>query len=104
MVGSHANLNIAIYAIDCLRQLADKFLNKEEFNNFSFQKEFLKPFEVIMLNNLHVRKEIKEFIVMCIANICGTKTKNIKSGWTVIIEIFKLAAQDSEEHLVKQSF
>jgi len=57
-----------------------------------------------MLNNLHTRYEIKEFIVLCIANMCVTKTKYIKSGWSVIIEIFTLSAQDSEEHLVKQSF
>ena len=41
---------------------------------------------------------------MCVANICGTKTAAIKSGWSVIINIFTLAAQDTEEHLVVQSF
>lgn len=41
---------------------------------------------------------------MCITNICRTKTPYIKSGWSVIINIFTLAAQDSEEMLVKQSF
>jgi hypothetical protein len=57
-----------------------------------------------MLNNLHTRSEIKEFIVMCITNICKTKTAFIKSGWSVIINIFTLAAQDNEEMLVSQSF
>jgi len=100
LVGSHANLMVAIYAIDSLRQLADKFLLKEEFKSFNFQKDFLKPFETIMFNNLHTRSEIKDYIVMCVANICGTKTAAIKSGWSVIINIFTLAAQDTEEHLV----
>lgn len=54
-VGSHKNLHVIIYAIDSLRQLADKFLEKEERKNFSYQKMFLKPFETIMLNNLHSR-------------------------------------------------
>ena len=44
-VGSHENLNVSIFAIDSLRQLADKFLIKEEFASFNFQKDFLKPFE-----------------------------------------------------------
>ena len=35
-VGSHANLMVAIFAIDSLRQLADKFLIKEEFASFNF--------------------------------------------------------------------
>ena len=103
-VGSHFNLMVAIFAIDSLRQLADKFLIKEEFASFNFQKEFLKPFEQIMLNNLHMRSDIKEYIVMCITNICKTKTAFIKSGWAVIINIFTLAAQDNEEMLVTQSF
>ena len=99
-VGSHENLNVSIFAIDSLRQLADKFLIKEEFASFNFQKDFLKPFEQIMLHNLATRTEIKEYIVMCITNICRTKTAYIKSGWSVIINIFTLAAQDSEEMLV----
>ena len=45
-----------------------------------------------MLNNLHTRADIKEYVVMCITNICATKTTHIKSGWSVIINIFTLAA------------
>jgi len=70
VVGSHSNLHIAIYAIDSLRQLADKFLLKDEFGHYHFQKDFLKPFETIMLNNLHTRIEVKDYIVMCIATMC----------------------------------
>ena len=103
-VGSHMNLHVALYSNDSLRQLADKFLIKEEFASFNFQKDFLKPFERIILNNLHSRPKITEFIVMCLTNICAMKTAFIKSGWSVIIGVFTLAAQDSEEHLVSQSF
>ena len=35
-VGQHNNLNVALYAIDSLRQLADKFLMKEEFGTYHF--------------------------------------------------------------------
>ena len=57
------NHNIAIYAIDSLKQLSKRFLKviyiykhkkyffnflqKEEYCQFEYQKEFLKPFEVI---------------------------------------------------------
>ena len=91
-VGSHQNLNVALYAIDSLRQLAEKFLLKEEFGHYHFQKDFLKPFETIMLHNLHTRLEVKEFIVMAIANMCQSKAKNLKSGWSIVINIFTLAA------------
>lgn len=49
--GSHDNKRVAMYAIDSLRQLSMKFLEKDELANFNFQKEFLKPFEYVH-NNL----------------------------------------------------
>jgi len=107
-VGSHNNLNVALSAIDSLRQLADKFLMKEEFGSYHFQKDFLKPFNTIMLANLswhpYPRQEVKEFIIMAVANMCMSKSQYLKSGWSVVIDIFLLAAQDNEEHLLMQSF
>jgi hypothetical protein len=46
-----------------------------------------------MANN---RDSIKEFIVTCMWGIVMKKTQNIKSGWTIILTIFKLAAQDTK--------
>jgi hypothetical protein len=37
---------------------------------------------------------------MCISALCHQKVKYIKSGWEVILNIFTLAAQDTETHLV----
>ena len=36
-VGCHQNLSVAMYAVDSLRQLAMKFLERDELANFSFQ-------------------------------------------------------------------
>ena len=36
-VGCHVNLSVAMYAVDSLRQLAMKFLERDELSNFSFQ-------------------------------------------------------------------
>lgn len=41
---------------------------------------------------------------MCSAQLCFLKAQYIKSGWEVILNIFTLAAQDTENHLVVQSF
>lgn len=35
-VGSHSNQHVAEFAIDSLRQLTKKFLEKNELNNFNF--------------------------------------------------------------------
>lgn len=37
-----------MYAVDSLRQLSTKFLEKGELLNFAFQRDFLKPFVDLM--------------------------------------------------------
>lgn len=49
--GCSPNEEVAIFSVDSLRQLSMKFLEKGEFANFRFQKDFLKPFEHIMKRN-----------------------------------------------------
>ena len=48
-IGCHDNKGIAMYAIDSLRQLSMKFLEKDELAHYTFQKEFLRPFECISM-------------------------------------------------------
>jgi brefeldin A-inhibited guanine nucleotide-exchange protein len=83
--GSHENPRISMYAIDSLRQLAAKFLDKEELSNYQFQKVFLKPFEVIMARN--PSSEIREFILQCFSRMIFTKISNIKSGWISVFTV-----------------
>ena len=102
-VGSHNNERVAEHAIDSLRQLAKKFLEQEELTNHHFQKEFLDPFRLIMLNNLHHREGIKHFVLSCMCLFAQQKTSKIKSGWEIIIEIFKLAGEDDNINLSQES-
>ena len=53
-VGCNPNEDVAIFAVDSLRQLSMKFLEKGELANFRFQKDFLRPFEHIMKKNRYV--------------------------------------------------
>jgi len=46
-VGTHSNLAVANFAVDSLRQLSMKFLEKGELAHFQFQKDFLSPFDYI---------------------------------------------------------
>ena len=62
-VGCHANLQVAMYGIDSMRQLAMKFLERDELANFSFQNDFLRPFVVVMRQSKAV--EIRELIIRC---------------------------------------
>ena len=56
----HNNVHVASFALDSLRQLAMRFLEKEELSHFKFQKDFLKPFEYTMLHNQN--PEIRDLV------------------------------------------
>ncbi|KCV73114.1 hypothetical protein H696_00658 [Fonticula alba] len=49
-VGCHRNPVVASFAIDSLRQLAMKFLERQEMGQFHTQSEFLRPFEYIVIH------------------------------------------------------
>lgn len=78
-IGCSENLSIAIFAMDSLRQLAMKFLEREELANYNFQNEFMKPFVVVMRKSRAV--EIRELIIRCVSQMILTRVNNVKSGW-----------------------
>ncbi|CAE8639249.1 unnamed protein product, partial [Polarella glacialis] len=94
-VASHQNLRVAIFAIDSLRQLSIKFLEKDELSNYNFQADFLKPFELVMVSTPGAGKEVKGFIVESISFITNKRGQNIKSGWKTVFHICYAAAQES---------
>lgn len=101
-VGCNTNEEIAFFALDSLRQLSMKFMEKGEFANFRFQKDFLRPFEHIMKKNQS--PAIRDMVVRCIAQMVNSQAHNIKSGWKNIFSIFHLAASDNEEAIVELAF
>lgn len=99
--GQNKNKRIAEYTVDSLRQLAKKFLEKTELENFHFQKDFLEPFRTIMLGSYSTEglEDIRHFILTCMCLFSQQKLKSIKSGWEIIFDIFKLAAGDESKDL-----
>ena len=85
-IGCSTDSENSANAMDSLRQLAMKFLQKKEGENYHFQKDFLLPF-------LDTWKKCQstltqEYIIICINNLLNNYTQNIKSGWEVILTIF----------------
>jgi hypothetical protein len=89
-VGVDDNHALSMFAIDSLKQLSIKFLQKDELANFNFQRLFLKPFEVIM--NKSKSAEIKELILRCIDIMVLACASNIHSGWRSLFSVFRVAA------------
>lgn len=101
-VGCNPNEDIAFFAVDSLRQLSMKFIEKGEFANFRFQKDFLRPFEHIMKKNMS--PNIRDMVVRCVAQMVNSQANNIKSGWKNIFSVFHLAASDQDEGIVELAF
>ena len=100
--GCSNNTDIAYFAIDSLRQLSMKFIEKGEFSNFRFQKDFLRPFEVIMKRT--PLDDVRRFVVECITQMVNLQSKKIMSGWKNIFSVFRLAAIDSNQDIISFGF
>ncbi|PIN23786.1 Guanine nucleotide exchange factor [Handroanthus impetiginosus] len=101
-IGCSANLSIAIFAMDSLRQLSMKFLEREELANYNFQNEFMKPFVVVMRKSSAV--EIRELIIRCVSQMVLSRVNNVKSGWKSMFMVFTTAAYDDHKNIVLLAF
>ncbi|RZR78841.1 hypothetical protein BHM03_00004390 [Ensete ventricosum] len=100
--GSHHEEKVAMYAIDSLRQLGMKYLERAELTNFTFQNDILKPFVILMRNSRN--EKIRSLIVDCIVQMIKSKVGSIKSGWRSVFMIFTAAADDELESIVESAF
>ncbi|XP_002514399.3 brefeldin A-inhibited guanine nucleotide-exchange protein 1 [Ricinus communis] len=101
-VGLSENLSVAIFVMDSLRQLAMKFLEREELANYNFQNEFLRPFAIVMQKSSSA--EIRELIVRCISQMVLSRVNNVKSGWKSVFLVFTAAAADERKNIVLLAF
>ena len=87
------DVNVCMFAVDSLRQLAKKFFRKSELSSYHFQEEFLKPLVLVMNGSL---TQVKELIVSVACQFLNTMEirQNLKSGWISIFQIFQAAAKD----------
>ncbi|KAB2595512.1 brefeldin A-inhibited guanine nucleotide-exchange protein 2 [Pyrus ussuriensis x Pyrus communis] len=101
-IGCSENLSIAIFAMDSLRQLSMKFLDREELANYNFQNEFMKPFVIVMRKSSAV--EIRELIIRCVSQMVFSRVNNVKSGWKSMFMVFTTAAYDDHKNIVLLAF
>ena len=51
----------AAFALDSLRQLSIKYLEKGELPNYKFQNDFLRPFETIMKRTASLANQVSYY-------------------------------------------
>jgi len=80
--GCHRNAMVSVFAVDALKQLGMKFLEKPELSEFNFQRLFLRPF-LRITENPETRQEIRELVLACVDQMINTRAQNLQSGWKI---------------------
>lgn len=101
-VTCHTNAKVSFLALDSLRQLAMRFLEKEELANFKFQKDFLKPFEYAMIHNTN--PDARDMVLQCLHQMVQARAQNMRSGWRTMFGVFAAAAKVPTERIAAQAF
>ncbi|KXN70491.1 hypothetical protein CONCODRAFT_17574 [Conidiobolus coronatus NRRL 28638] len=84
-VGCHRNFNLASIAVDSLRQLGMKFLERKELNHFHTQQEFMKPFEHIV--KYSSSSGIHDLVLQSLTQMVQSKADCLKSGWKSLFTV-----------------
>jgi brefeldin A-inhibited guanine nucleotide-exchange protein len=87
----HNNPNVSFFALDALRQLAMRFLEKEELSHFQFQKDFLKPFEYTMIHNTN--SDARDMVLQCLQQMIQARSDTLRSGWRTMFGVFSAASR-----------
>ncbi|EED81268.1 predicted protein [Postia placenta Mad-698-R] len=98
----HNNPHVGFFALDALRQLAMRFLEKEELPHFKFQKDFLRPFEYTMIHNSN--PDIRDMVLQCLQQMIQARVGNMRSGWRTMFGVFSAASKVPTERIVSSAF
>ncbi|KAJ1509470.1 guanine nucleotide exchange protein for ADP-robosylation factor [Coelomomyces lativittatus] len=90
VVACKENEQVSFFALDSLRQLSMKFLEKEELSNFRFQREFLRPFEHTVSH--HSSAQVRDFVIRCLQQMVQARSGVLRSGWKTILSVFTIVA------------
>ncbi|KAK3707119.1 guanine nucleotide exchange protein for ADP-robosylation factor [Vermiconidia calcicola] len=101
-VGCHNNTHVVYFALNSLRQLSMRFMEIEELPGFKFQKDFLKPFELILGNASQV--QVKDMVLRCLIQMIQARGDMIRSGWRTMFGVFTVAAKEPYESIVNLAF
>ncbi|KAI8318834.1 Sec7-domain-containing protein, partial [Martensiomyces pterosporus] len=121
-VGAYSDTRAALFALDSLRQLSMKFLEKEELPHFAFQKEFLRPFADILEGFIPDAKTdsrnsgpaattvvvvdvlVKDMVLRCVRQLVQAASFHIRSGWKAILNVAQIAARDANDSIAEMGF
>ena len=100
--GCHSNPAVCFFAIDSLRQMAERFFDIEELAHFKFQKDFLQPFNYVITHNSNLK--VRDMVLDCVQYLVAKKAASIRSGWSSLLGVLTNAAVDDDEQFVTKGY
>ena len=94
---AHSDQSVGMYAIDSLRQLAAKFLSREELTKFAYQEEVLRPFATLVRSG---SVTCQELAVHCVGQICESNAAYLRSGWRIVFACLMNASTQDVDSVV----
>lgn len=89
---------VAMFAVDALRQLADKLLCREELAGFASQGEAIRPLGSVIRCSDSVA--VRELAIGCVAHIVDSHSNRIVGGWWAVIDALNVAASDASPEVL----
>jgi Sec7-like guanine-nucleotide exchange factor len=93
--GLHRASHVALVAVDSLRQVASKLIEKhtkESSEGGEFQVALLAPFEAMYVNP---NPDIRDYLLCCLAKLMATHYKSVHMGWPAILSVINKASTDT---------
>lgn len=92
--------NIWSEALESLRQIVCKLVQKQDLTTFNFQIDFFKPFEKIYEQTLNFPKR-GETVMVYIHHIVGSYAEKIHKGWVIIFNILKVGLTRKDDKMTE---
>lgn len=94
--GLHRAPHVALVAVDSLRQVASKLLERHtsdsnDASGTTFQVSLLSPFEAMYANP---NDDIRDYLICCLAKLMATHFKSVHSGWPAILAVIEKSSFD----------
>lgn len=89
---------VAMFAVDSLRQLADKLLCRVELAGFASQGEAIRPLGSVLRCSDAVA--VRELAIACVAHVVDSHADRIVGGWWAVIDALGVAAADSSPEVL----
>ena len=89
---------VAMFAVDALRQLADKLLCRVELAGFASQGEAIRPLASVLRCSDAVA--VRELAIACVAHVVDSHADRIVGGWWAVIDALGVAASDTSPEVL----